>query len=101
LRPCERGPYVVVRDDPVPLEYADRLVAGDPHRDRLIYASRYEIADGGAAEIIEEQARLLRRGARLVPRAAEITNRSPVVVEHIPRFAAGRRRSCRQFIGTS
>jgi hypothetical protein len=46
LRPLERRPYVVVGDDPVALEDADRLVASDAHRQRLVDASRHQVPDG-------------------------------------------------------
>src|SRR6266478_9221722 len=58
LSPHERRAHVVVGDDAVALEDADRLVPGHTHRHALVNAGRHKVADRGAPEIVEDQRRL-------------------------------------------
>src|SRR5437899_504884 len=50
--------HVVVGDDAVALEDADRLVPGHTHRHALVNAGRHKVADRGAPKIVEDQRRL-------------------------------------------
>jgi hypothetical protein len=97
LRPLERRAHVVVGDDPVALEDADGLVPRHTHRHALVDTGRDEVADGRAAQVVEDQRRLEprvplavddgpagrvelrarepRRDARGRPRLAEVADR--------------------------
>jgi hypothetical protein len=108
LRPLERCAHIVVGDDPIALEDADRLVPGHAHRHGLVDAGRHEVADGRTPEIVEDQRGLhdglaravehratvaadLRLGkpgrdARSRSRLAEVADRVAVPMEDEPRL---------------
>ena len=120
LSPHERRAHVVVGDDAVALEDADRLVPRHAHRHALIDAGRHEVADRRAPEVVEDERRPhdrlslaiqdrtpsgvhLRasepsRDARGFPGAAEVANRGAVPMKdaHRERRLAGphRVRAC-------
>ncbi len=54
LHLAECRAHVVVGDDPIALEDADRLMPGDAHRHRLVDPGGDEVADRGAPEVVED-----------------------------------------------
>ena len=110
LRPLERRAHIVVGDDPVALEDADRLMPSHAHCHALIDAGRHEITDGGAPEIVKDQRGPHDRLASPVehrasvtpqlrlgkpggdaggrPRLTEVANARAVPMEDVPRLRA-------------